>query len=112
MKMFILALVLGNLIVAGTAPRYKNPAPCGDGSYYSYASPWAGSPTLRIVMVYFGPIAAVRTLDVKPGAPFMFVQSVPPGPYVIAVYAKNGALVGCDTTIVRYADVSTVILTP
>ncbi len=101
-----LGLVLGGcaasaaqLTISGTAPTQGNDGSCGSPALV----PFEPGVSLLVRVTWAGPSSGVDSAFVAPGARFSFIKQVLPGTYTINALAKNGALVGCDTTITKVA---------
>lgn len=106
MRLLLTTILLGNLVVAGTAPTMAAPGGCDSGMLEPLLVP-----TVTMVLLYFGPSAGVKFAIVHPGQPFIFVENVIPGRYVIQSWAKNGKVNGCDTTIVKEVGADPTVVT-
>lgn len=87
------------LTISGTAPTQGNDGSCGA----PVAVPFEPGVSLLVRVAWAGPSSGSDSAFVAPGAKFLFVKQVLPGTYTINALAKNGALVGCDTTITKVA---------
>ena len=106
MNLILATVLIGNLVVAGTAPTQGVVAGCGG----NILQPLPATP-LTVVLFYVGPIYGLRFATVKPGARFIFVESVPPGSYLVQAWAQNGHGTPCDTTITESVGLTPTVVT-